>query len=112
MSFTLIQATRSSLGDRLKLLEANIPVRKAVVIFGYEHSPAQVSLDPAISAFELIALKVLAIELGPRHHAKRGGLVHPVHQVLRVFGYEVLGQENEKGVRHYFPARGVRCYEM
>jgi hypothetical protein len=82
----------SSLGDCLKLLEANIPVRKAVVIFRYEHSPAQVSLDPAISAFEFVALKVLGIELGPKHHAIRGGLVHPVHHVLRVFGYEVLGR--------------------
>jgi hypothetical protein len=82
----------SSLGDCLKLLKANLPVRKAVVIFGYEHSPAQVSLDPAISAFELIALEVLGIELGPKHHAIREGLVHPVHQVLRVFGYEVLGR--------------------
>jgi hypothetical protein len=82
----------SSLGDCLKLLESKLPVRKAVVIFGYEHSPAQVALDPAIAAFELIAAEVLAIHLGPKVHAKREGLLHPVHQVLRVFGYEVLGR--------------------
>ena len=82
----------SSLGDCLKLLEASLPVRKAVVIFGYEHSPAQIPLDPAISAFELIALNVLRIRLGPKCHTMREGLVHPVHQVLRVFGFEVLGR--------------------
>jgi hypothetical protein len=82
----------SSLGDSLKLLEANLPVRKGIVIFGYEHSPAQVSLDPAISSFELIALNVLGIKIGPKCHAMRKDLVHPVHQVLRVFGYEVLGR--------------------
>ncbi len=80
----------SSLGDCLKLLESDLPVRKAVVIFGYEHSPPQVRLDPAIAAFELIASKVVGVRLGPRAHARRDGLVHPVHQVLRVFGYEVL----------------------
>ncbi|MGH7183394.1 MAG: hypothetical protein ACREJN_15650, partial [Nitrospiraceae bacterium] len=82
----------SSLGDCLKLLKANLPVRKAVIVFGYEHSPAQISLDPAMSAFELIAKEVLGIELGPKHHVMREGLIHPVHQVLRVFGYEILGR--------------------
>lgn len=81
----------SSLGDCLKLIEANLPERKAVVIFGYEHSPAQTSLGPAISAFELIAMNILKIKLGPKCQAIRQGLVHPVHQLLRVFGYEVLG---------------------
>lgn len=81
----------SSLGDCLKLMEAKLLERKGVVIFGYEHSPALVSLDAAISAFELIAANIMAIRLGPRIHAKREGLLHPVHQVLRVFGYEVIG---------------------
>lgn len=81
----------SSLGDCLKLIGAGLPERKGVVIFGYEHSSAQVSLDPAMSAFEVIALNILRIKLGPKCQAKREGLVHPVHQVLRVFGYEVLG---------------------
>lgn len=82
----------SALGDCLKLLDSTLPVRKAVVIFGYEHSPAQIPLDPAIVAFELVALNVLGIHLGPRTYSKRDGLSHPVHQVLRVFGYEVLGR--------------------
>jgi hypothetical protein len=81
----------SSLGDCLKLIGAGFSERKAVVIFGYEHSPAQISLDNAICAFELIAMDILRIKLGPKCHATREGLVHPVHQVLRVFGYEVLG---------------------
>jgi len=81
----------SSLGDCLKLLGTSLPVKKAVVIFGYEHSPALVSLDAAIAAFELIAANVMRIRLGSTIHAKREGLSHPVHQVLRVFGYEILG---------------------
>lgn len=82
----------SSLGDCMKLLESDLLVRKAVIIFGYEHCPAQVPLDPAITAFEVIATNILSLRLGPRMHAKRDGLIHPVHQVLRVFGYEVLGR--------------------
>jgi len=85
----------SSLGDCLKLIGANLPERKGVVIFGYEHSPAQISLDPAVASFELIALNVLGINLGPQYHAMRKDLVHPVHQVLRVFGYEALGRTKQ-----------------
>jgi hypothetical protein len=84
----------SSLGDCLKLLATKLPEKKAVVIFGYEHAQTQVSLDTAISAFETIAANVMAIRLGPRIHVKREGLLHPVHQTLRVFGYEVIGPTN------------------
>jgi len=97
----------SSLGDCLKLLEAMLPERKAVVIFGYEHSPAQVPLDTAISAFELIAANVLSIRLGPRIHTKRQGFIHPVHQALRVFAYEILGLGHKAGET---AKRGIRQY--
>ena len=86
----------SSLCDCLKLLDLDIPVRKAVVIFGYEHAQVQISLDSAIFAFELIADQVMGIQLAARVHARREGLVHPVHQVLRVFAYEVLGRARQK----------------
>ncbi len=81
-----------SLGDCLKLMEMEIPEKKAVVIFGYEHEPSLVPLDPAIHAFELIARQILVLPIGERITARRTGLIHPVHQVLRVFGYQV----NEK----------------
>lgn len=81
----------SSMGDCLKLLELALPVRKAVVIFGFEHSQPRIPLDPVLHAFELVAAEVLGILLGPRRSVMREGLVHPVHQTLRVFGYEVLG---------------------
>jgi hypothetical protein len=81
----------SSLGDCLKLLEAGLPERKAVVIFGFEHAPCQVSLDPAVAAFELLANEVIHVRLSERIEESRLDLVHPVHQRLRVFGFEVLG---------------------
>ena len=81
----------SSLGDCLKLIGSSLTERKAVVIFGFEHTPALVSLEPAIRGFELLARNLLALELSPRHELLRKGLVHPVHQQLRVYGYEVLG---------------------
>ncbi|HEY8378006.1 MAG TPA: hypothetical protein VIK91_16025 [Nannocystis sp.] len=82
----------SALGDCIKLLEGNFSERLAVVIFGYEHTPPQVRLNPAIRAFELLAREILQVRLGNRVEALRTGLVHPVHQQLRVFGYEVLGK--------------------
>ena len=82
----------SSLGDCLKLLEYGLAERKAVVILGFEHCPSQVSIDPAIVAFELLAASVVRVKLGPRTEEARRDLVHPVHQQIRVIAYEVLGR--------------------
>jgi hypothetical protein len=81
----------SSLGDCIKLLESGLPERKAIVIFGYEHTPPQVLLRPAVRGFELLARELLSIQLSMPEEQVRSGLVHPVHQQLRVFGYEVIG---------------------
>jgi len=88
----------SSLGDCLKLLASGLPERKAVVIFGYEHTPPVVPLPPAIASFEFVAGQVLGLRLSARAEALRTALVHPVHQQLRVFGYEVLGNGSSWGV--------------
>src|SRR5262249_40902717 len=44
----------SALGDCLKLLEWPGPERRASIVIGYEHEPAQVSLDPLIRSFEVM----------------------------------------------------------
>jgi hypothetical protein len=81
----------SAIGDCLKLLGSGFTERKAVLVYGFEHTPPQIPLDPAICAFEIVAAHVTAICLGPRHATDIAGLVHPVHQQLRVFGWEVVG---------------------
>jgi hypothetical protein len=85
----------SALGDCLKLLHSDFEERKAVVIFGYEHSPPEIALRPAIDAFELVAEHVLHIDLGSRASAFADDLIHPVHQQARVCGWEVVGQLQE-----------------
>ena len=80
----------SSLGDCAKLLLSGLPERKGILVFGYEHAQAVVPLDPAIRSFELLASQVMQINLTPRIELRIEGLVHPVHQVLRVFGWEIL----------------------
>jgi len=80
----------SSIGDSFKLVESGFPERKAIVIFGYEHSPPLIDTTVAIESFEAIAKQVVGIELGERHSAKFGPLIHPVHQQGKVFGWEVL----------------------
>jgi hypothetical protein len=79
----------SSLGDCIKLLDSGLPEQKAVVIFGFEHTPPQISLHQAIRGFELLARELLSIQLVGPEEQVRTGLVHPVHQ-LRVFGYELF----------------------
>ncbi len=84
----------SSLGDCVKLLLSGLPERKGIVVFGYEHAEAVVPLDPAIRSFELLAPEIMQVKLTPRIERRIEGLIHPVHQVLRVFGWEILTTNN------------------
>jgi hypothetical protein len=76
----------------MKLLEMRGPERRGVVVIGYEHAPAVIDLTTLVDAFEAIASQVAQIHLSQRLEQRRDGLVHPVHQVVRVFGWEVLGR--------------------
>lgn len=86
----------SLVGDSLKLCGLQIPERKAVVAIGYEHTPPQVALAPLIRSFELIAKGVHGIRLGPCVEVIKERLIHPVHQQLTVFAWEVLGLSRSK----------------
>jgi hypothetical protein len=80
----------SSIGDCVKLLKLNLPEKKAVIVIGYEHEPPEISLKPLIESFEIISTKVMHITLGARIEENRKGLIHPIHQQLTVFAWEVL----------------------
>ena len=81
----------SALGDCLKLLSSGLRERKAVIIWGFEHAPPKISLDAAVAGFEELADRVMHLHLTPRIEELRSGLIHPVHQQLRLFAYEVIG---------------------
>ena len=80
----------SSLGDCMKLLQSGLPERKGVIVFGYEHAQAIVPLDAAVRSFEVLAAEVMQIKLTPRIERRSKDLFIPFHQVLRVFGWEIL----------------------
>ena len=80
----------SLIGDGLKLSALTGFQRKGLLVLGFEHDPAKLSLDPLVNSFELVATGVCGVPLGRRVEEARSGLVHPVHQVLRCFGWEVL----------------------
>ena len=80
----------SLLSDAIKLSNLDGVVEKGLFVIGYEHNPARISLDPLIESFELIARRVLNLNLGDRIEETRSGLVHPEHQVLRCIGWKVL----------------------
>jgi hypothetical protein len=94
----------SSIGDCLKLIRSTRPEQRAIVVFGFEHDPARISLDPCIEGFELLAKQLVHIHLSSRVEERRSPLIHPEHQVLRAFGWEVLGANGEQGG----PANGNR----
>jgi hypothetical protein len=81
----------SSIGDCFKLLALDGPERRAVVVIGYEHTPAIIDLTPLVDSFEVVARNVASVSLSQRIEKRHAGLVHPVHQAVRIFAWEVLG---------------------
>lgn len=84
----------SVLGDCLKLESWAGPERRAAIVVGYEHTPAQIELQTLFASFEAIAKTVIGIDIGPRLEAERTGLVHPVHQQLKVVAWEVRSRSS------------------
>jgi len=84
------EGNTSALGDALKLQKHAGPESAAVVVVGYEHDPAQISLEPLIRSFEAIASTVLRVRLGQTVSLDVKGLRHPVHQRARIWAWEVL----------------------
>ncbi len=80
----------SLVGDCLKLQKLSRTERKAAVVVGYEHTPPRIALAPLLDAFELIAIKVASVRIGPRIQIARSGLCHPVHEQLLLAAWEVL----------------------
>lgn len=82
------EADRSALTDCLKLARDPLADRKALIVYGFDYPERP--MDPAIEALELLARQ--QVELGPRETATLGPLVHPVHSLGRVFGWEVASR--------------------
>jgi hypothetical protein len=80
---------KGMVGDCLKLRRSAFKERKALVAIGYEHDPPEIEVETAMDAFELVAEKVQAIDLGPRRVSSVEDLIHPVHERLDVYGWEV-----------------------
>lgn len=81
----------SAIGDCVKLHRSRFLERRAIVVFGYEHTPPRIDLTVAIRSFEVIAEQVLGVRLSERHCANFDSLIHPVHQQGKVFGWEIWG---------------------
>ena len=80
----------STFGDCYKLMNYQGKERRAVVVVGYEHTPPQIDLTPLVDAFEAIARNTSQVAIGPKIEIRRDGLIHPVHQSVRIFAWEVL----------------------
>jgi hypothetical protein len=80
------QKHRSAVTDAEKLLRSSLPGRKGIVIYGYDYEGWP--MDPAIEAFEVLVRH--RFKLSSRYEASTGGLIHPVHQHGRVFGWELM----------------------
>jgi len=85
----------STIGDCYKLSALQCSERKAVIVIGYEHNPGKIDLTPLITAFEIVATQVGRFRLSSRVECRRLGLVHPVHECVRVLAWELLGRMDE-----------------
>ena len=84
------EGNTSLIGDCLKLLNSNSSERKAVIVIGYKHDPPKILLSTLIESFEVLADQIMGIKLGKRIKENRVDLIHPVHQQLTVFAWEVF----------------------
>jgi hypothetical protein len=80
----------SSIGDCLKLRDSAFRERKAIIVFGFEHTPPVIDLEVAVKSFEVIAVQVVGINLSTRYSAGFTDLMHPYHQQGKVLGWEIL----------------------
>jgi hypothetical protein len=80
----------SVVGDCYKLARYQGSERRAAVVIGYEHLPSRIDISPLIRSFEAIMANVCGMKLSGRVEIRRGTLIHPVHQSLRVFAWEVI----------------------
>lgn len=84
------QGNVSLIGDCLKLTELPLKEKRAVAAISYEHSTPQVDIHRLVRSFEILSREIAEIQLGNRIEILRRGLIHPVHQQLRVFAWELL----------------------
>lgn len=80
----------STIGDCYKLTNHAGPERRAIVVIGYEHVPPKIDLNPLVESFEVVAKRVSRFTLSSRIERRNDGLIHPVHQSVRVFAWELL----------------------
>ncbi|MHC4563858.1 MAG: hypothetical protein ACYS8X_13955 [Planctomycetota bacterium] len=85
----------SSVSDYYKLFESGFSERKGILVFGYEHSEPRIPLERAIRAFELTAKGIAGFALSDREETRRPGLIHPVHQTLVLYAWEILSHVQE-----------------
>jgi hypothetical protein len=80
---------RSALTDCTKLVASRLGTHKAIVIYGYDYPGWP--MDPAIEAFETLATQ--QVKLASHAVTPFDGLIHPVHQRGRVFGWQVAPRD-------------------
>jgi hypothetical protein len=78
-------AHRSALTDCRKLLTSQLGMQKAILIYGYDYP--NWPMDPVIEAFEVLADR--SVKLTSKAVASFAGLIHPVHQHGRIFGWQI-----------------------
>jgi hypothetical protein len=94
-------AANSAIADYVRLKESNFHERKAIVVYGFEHSPPIMPLEIAIRSFEIIARQILGLDIGERYESRFTDLVHPVFQQGAVFGWA-----RSQAIRHAAPLFG------
>lgn len=79
----------SLIGDAIKLTNLDTYPNKGLFVIGFEHNPPKLPLDPLLDSFEVIASKVMGIQLHERIEERRDSLVHSEHQTLRCIGWQL-----------------------
>lgn len=80
---------KSLVGDAIKLMCSGFPEKKAIILLVFEHEPEDIDIELPLGMFEYGARHLIGIPLGPRISHSMRSLVHPHHQQLKVFGWQI-----------------------
>ncbi len=79
----------SAISDALKLMSHEGPEERGIIVIFYEHEPPRIHVSILVSAFELICRQLLNLPLGERCISTIKPCIHPVHQRVTVYGWQL-----------------------
>ena len=87
------ESNTSAIGDVLKLKNSKFEIKKAIILLSYRPEDDEIVQDKILTTlqcFEKITKDVLNINIGMMVKSTFKNLIHPVHNLGEIFGWEIM----------------------